>query len=80
MNQHPFFSQKIVQGKEEEKEDINPKVQLQKIWIRAYDYSTGATVKPKYEITDITEKKILDSNTVFLKKRGIQSVEQPIPS
>lgn len=47
-----------MQGKEEEKENINPKVPLQlgKVWL----------VKPKYDSTDVIEK-FLDSNSVVKK-------------
>ncbi|TKS65594.1 hypothetical protein D9C73_028202 [Collichthys lucidus] len=53
----------------------------QRVWIKARDHLTNAAVKAKYKVSDIVEK-ILDSNTVLLKKEGIQGIEQlkPIPS
>ncbi|KAE8283581.1 hypothetical protein D5F01_LYC18984 [Larimichthys crocea] len=53
----------------------------QRVWIKARDHPMNTAVKAKYEVSDIVEK-ILDSNTVLLKKKGIQGVEQlkPVPS
>lgn len=82
--QRPFTSQEVGRGVGEKKEVPGPKIPFhvgQRVWVKARDHPTNTAVKAKYETSDIVEK-ILDSNTVQLKKKGTQGVEQlkPIPS
>ncbi|KAM3583197.1 uncharacterized protein V6R79_015670 [Siganus canaliculatus] len=84
LNQRPFTSQEVGRDNEDERKVPGLKVPFhagQRVWIKARDHPTDTAVKAKYEISDIVEK-ILDSNTVLLKKKGIQGVAQlkPIPS
>ncbi|KAK9517559.1 hypothetical protein VZT92_022919 [Zoarces viviparus] len=68
-------------------EDTEPKLEQkvplqvgQRVWIKAQVGAPNAAVKAKYDKSDIVVK-ILDSNTVQLKKKGIQGVGQlkPVP-
>ncbi|KAE8278064.1 hypothetical protein D5F01_LYC23879 [Larimichthys crocea] len=84
LNGRPFVSEKVGQGEEEKKAAPGLRIPFevgQRVWIKARDHPTNTAVKAKYEVSDIVEK-ILDSNTVLLKKKGIQGVEQlkPVPS
>ncbi|KAM3582740.1 uncharacterized protein V6R79_007992 [Siganus canaliculatus] len=84
LNQRPFTSQEVGRDNEDERKVPGLKVPFyvgQRVWIKARDHPTDTAVKAKYETSDIVEK-ILDSNTVLLKKKGIQGVAQlkPIPS
>lgn len=84
LNGRPFTSEKVGRGEEDKKKVQGMGVPFQvgqRVWIKARDHPTGTAVKAKYEVSDIIEK-ILDSNTVLLKKKGVQGVEQlkPIPS
>jgi len=83
LNQRPFTSEDI--GRKQDQKIVVPesKVQFhigQRVWVKARDHPSGTAVKPKYEVQDIV-KELIDSNTVLLKKKGIQGVSQlkPIP-
>ncbi|KAF0022147.1 hypothetical protein F2P81_025601 [Scophthalmus maximus] len=84
LNQRPFVSQEVGRGLGDKRPDPSLKVPFQigqKVWLKARDHPTGTAVKAKYEVSDIVID-ILDSNTVLLKRKGIQGVEQlkPVPS
>ncbi|KAE8277286.1 hypothetical protein D5F01_LYC24832 [Larimichthys crocea] len=84
LNGRPFVSEKVGRGEEEKKAAPGLRIPFevgQRVWIKARDHPMNTAVKAKYEVSDIVEK-ILDSNTVLLKKKGIQGVEQlkPVPS
>ncbi|KAE8299793.1 hypothetical protein D5F01_LYC02211 [Larimichthys crocea] len=84
LNGRPFVSEKVGRGEEEKKAAPGLRIPFevgQRVWIKACDHPVNTAVKAKYEVSDMVEK-ILDSNTVLLKKKGIQGVEQlkPVPS
>ncbi|KAE8291451.1 hypothetical protein D5F01_LYC11057 [Larimichthys crocea] len=84
LNGRPFVSEKVGRGEEEKKATPGLRIPFevgQRVWIKARDHPMNTAVKAKYEVSDRVEK-ILDSNTVLLKKKGIQGVEQlkPVPS
>ncbi|KAE8281789.1 hypothetical protein D5F01_LYC19172 [Larimichthys crocea] len=76
LNGCPFMSEKVGRGEEEKKAAPGLRISFevgQRVWIKARDHPVNTAVKAKYEVSDIVEK-ILDSNTVLLKKKGIQGV------
>ncbi|GLD70800.1 uncharacterized protein AKAME5_002211900 [Lates japonicus] len=74
LNQRPFTSQEVGRSTEDNKKLPGLKVPLQvgqRVWIKARDHPINTAVNAKYEQTDTVEQ-ILDSNTVLLKKKGVQ--------
>lgn len=84
LNHRPFTATEVGRSSEDKKTAPEPKVPFhvgQRVWVKARDQPASTAVKVKYDVSD-TVVQILDSNTVRLKKKGIQGVEQlkPVPS
>ena len=84
LNRRPFTSQEVGRPTSDKKPELAKKCPFhvgQTVWIKARNHPSDSAVKPKYDESDIV-KQIVDRNTVILKKKGIQGVEQlkPIPS
>ncbi|XP_013879640.1 uncharacterized protein LOC106528902 [Austrofundulus limnaeus] len=81
LNQHPFVTEELGRSQEVDPASTEacPFSVGQKVWLKARDQPSTSAVKPKYDEVDSVIK-VLDQNTVLLKKKGIQGVEQLKPA
>nr|XP_049598168.1 uncharacterized protein LOC125982043 [Syngnathus scovelli] len=80
LNQRLFVSQEVGRTQDSPSQD-KEKCRFsvgQKVWIKSRDLNSNTAVKAKYDCSDIVSE-VLDRNTVRLKKKGIQGVEQLKP-
>ena len=81
LNQRPFRAEEV--GRKLSIRTTEPHLKVpfrigQRVWVKARYHTGDTAVKAKYEKSD-TVVEILDSNTVRLKKAGLQGVEQLKP-